>query len=78
MLFKKSQSRGVIDYTLAAKALSMLDSFLELKLMNKFVIAYLLCKQNLVFTKMAPVCVLEECQGVDLGAGCKNDQSNIA
>ena len=71
LLFKKSQLSDVTNYAPFAKALSTLDASLELKLMKKFDIAYVLCKQNLPFTKMAPLCVLEERHGVDLGSGSK-------
>ena len=64
LLFKKSQSSDVT-----------LDAGSELKLTKKFEIAYLLCKENLAFTKMAPLCALEECHGADLGSGYKNDQA---
>ena len=49
LLFKKSQSSDVTDYAPIAKALSTLDAGSELK--QKFKIAYLLCKENLAFTK---------------------------
>ena len=75
LLFKKSQSSDVTDYAPIAKALSTLDAGSELKLTKKFEIAYLLCKENLAFTKMAPLCALEERHGVDLGSGYKNDQA---
>ena len=55
--------------------LSSLDASSEQRLKKKFEIAYLLCKQSLAFTKMAPVCELEEKYGVDLGSGYKNDQA---
>ena len=75
LLFKKSQSSDVTDYAPIAKALSTLDAGSELKLTKKFEIAYLLCKENLAFMKMAPLCALEERHGVDLGSGYKNDQA---
>ena len=34
----------------------------------------MIAKENLAFTKMKPLCELEECHGVDLGQGCKNNQ----
>ena len=41
----------------------------------KFEIAYVICKENMAFMKMAPLCALEERHGVDLGSGYKNDQA---
>ena len=38
-----------------------------LKMKRKFDIAYLIAKHNLAFTKMGPLCELEERHGVDLG-----------
>ena len=75
VLFKKSQSSDVTEYAPIAKALSTLDASSEQRLKRKFEIAYMLCKQNLPFTKMAPICELEERHGVDLGSGYKNDQA---
>ena len=75
MLFWKSQSSGdVTEYAPIAKALSTLDAHSEQRLKKKFEITYLICKQNLAFTKMAPICELEEKHGVILGSGYKNDQ----
>ena len=34
---------------------------------REFDIAYLIAKHNLAFTKMGPLCELEERHGVDLG-----------
>jgi len=77
VLFKKSQSSAsdVTEYAPITKALSTLDARSEQRLKRKFEIAYLLCKQNLAFLKMAPICELEEKHGVDLGSGYKNDQT---
>ena len=78
MLFRKSQSSGDIihvEYSSITKALSTLDADSEQRVKNKFEIAYLICKQNLAFTKMAPICELEEKRGVMLRSGYKNDQA---
>ena len=74
-LLKKSQGSAVVEYTPITKMLSTLDNDAERKLKWKFEIAYFLCKQNLPFTKMAPLCALEEKHGVDLGSGYKNDKA---
>ena len=74
-LFRKSQSKDVTDYAPIARALCKLDEHSEQVLKRKFEIAYLICKENLAFTKMAPLCQLEICHGVDLGQGYKNDQA---
>ena len=65
----------MVEYAPIAKMLSTLDKDAERKLKRKFEIAYFLCKQNLPFTKMAPLCALEEKHGVDLGSGYKNDKA---
>ena len=53
----------------------MLDKDAERKLKRKFELAYFLWKQNLSFTKMAPLCTLEEKHGAELGSGYKNDKA---
>ena len=75
LLLRKSQSRSVTDYAPIAKALSTLGSEAEEKLMKKFEIAYLICKEGMAFLKMGPLCQLEEKHGVDLGSGYKNNQA---
>ena len=67
LLFKKRQYSNATEYALIVKALSSFDASSEQRLKKKFVITYLFCKQSLAFTKMAPVCELEEKHGVDLG-----------
>ena len=67
LLFRKSQTSDVTEYAPIAKALATLDATSEKRLKRKFEIAYLICKQNLAFNKMASICVLEEKHGVDLG-----------
>ena len=64
----------ITDYAPIAKALHNLYGDAELKVKQWFDIAYLLGKHNLAFTKMEPLCKLEERHGVDLGQGYKNDQ----
>lgn len=53
----------------------MLNSDAEQKLIRKFEIAYLICKERMAFLKMAPLCELEEKHGVNLGSGHKNNQA---
>ena len=43
--------------------------------MWKFNIAYLIAKHDLAFTKMKPLCELEERHGLNRGQGYKNDQA---
>ena len=74
-LLKKSRGSAVVEYAPIAKMLSTLDNDTECKLKWKFEIAYFLCKQNLPFTKMAPLYALEEKHGVDLGSDYKNDKA---
>lgn len=52
-------------------AQSSMDVSMREKMKQKFDIhvAYLLAKEKRVFTKMAPICQIEERHGVDLGAG---------
>ncbi len=74
-LFKKSQSKSIVEYSPIARAFSSLDSSTEEKIKRKFDIAYCLCKENLSFSKMASLCDLEIRHGVDLGTGYKNNQA---
>ena len=59
------------QYAPIANALHNLDDDAALKVKRKFDIAYLIAKHNLAFTKMGPLCKLEERHGVDLGQGYK-------
>ena len=77
ILFRKSQGSQVTEYSPIAKALyntTTLDAGAK-QILKKFEIAYLICKENLSFVKMAPICELEERHSVNLGAGYKNDQA---
>ena len=60
-LIKKSQGSAVVEFALIAKILSTLDEDAERNLKQKFEIVYMyfLCRQNLFFTKMAPLCMLK-------------------
>ena len=50
-----------------------MDESTEVMLKPKFDIAYFIAKERMAFTKMKPLCDLEERHGVDLGAQYKND-----
>ena len=75
LLFKKQSSTDVTENAPIAKALYNFDTDAELKVKRKFDIAYMIAKHNLAFTKIKPLCELEERHGVDLGLGFKNDQA---
>ena len=75
ILFHKSRSSDVAEYTPIARPLSILDPDTASKLKRKFEVAYLICKEGLAFTKMSALCELEEKHGVNLGAGYKNNQA---
>ena len=59
-----------------AKALHNLGDA-ALKVKWEFDIAYLIAKHSLAFTKMGPLCELEERHGVDLGQGYKDDHAPL-
>jgi len=65
----------VTAYAPIAKALIMMDARTAETQKKKFKIAYFLCKENLPFIKMAPLCQLEEKHNVKLGTSYKNDQA---
>lgn len=77
LLLKKQQGASVFDYSPIAVSLSQfsMDASTKTKIKKKFDITYLIAKEKLAFTKMAPICELEERHGVDLGAGYKNDKA---
>ena len=52
-----------------------MDSEAEAKIKKKFDLAYVMAKENIAFTKMKPLCQLEERHGVDLGETDKNDMT---
>ena len=61
LLLRKSQPRSVTDYAPIAKALSTLGSEAEEKLIKKFEIAYLICKEGMAFLKIIKHVVLFPC-----------------
>ena len=74
-LHRKRESNYSIQTTPIAKALHRLDSAALATMKKKFDVAYFITKEGLPFTKMAPLCQLEERQDVDLGTGYKNNQA---
>ena len=66
---------AIYEYAPIAKALHKHDDGATGRLKCKFDVAYLIAKQNLSFSKMTPLCELEERHGVDLGEGYKNSKS---
>ena len=77
VLLKKSQCTNVAEYAPIARMLTELDAEAEMRLKRKFELAYFICKENLAFAKMGPLCTLEEQHGVDLGLGYKNDKACV-
>ena len=75
LLLKKKRSSDIREYAPIAKALHTMDTESQLKVKRKFDIAFMIAKENLAFTKMKPICELEERHGVDLGQGYKNNQA---
>ena len=79
LLLKKQQSSSVVDYAPIAKcyAEASMDQSTREKTKKKFdiILSYMIAKEKLTFTKMKPICELEERHGVDLGAGYKNDHA---
>ena len=61
-------SRDVTEYA------PIVDCDTALKVKREFNIAYLIAKHKLAFTKMGPLCELEERHEVELEQGYKNDQ----
>ena len=77
LLYKKQRSSNVCDYAPIARSLtqSSVDANTREKTKRKFDMAYLIAKEKLAFTKMAPICELEERHSVDLGVGYKNNRA---
>ena len=74
-LHKKNEPNYSIQATPIARALHRIDSATLTTMKRKFDIAYFIAKEGLPFTKMAPLCQLEERHGVNLGTGYKNNQA---
>ena len=77
LLFKKSEACVPSEFSPIARALaqSSMDASTKAKIKRKFEAAYFVAKENLAFTKMRPICQLEERHGVDLGHEYQNDKS---
>ena len=52
-----------------------MDPASQLTVKRKFDIVFVIAKEHLPFTKMKPLCELEERHGVELGQGYKNNQA---
>ena len=74
-LFKKQQSGDITEYAPIAKALLKMDNSSQETLKRKFDVAFFIAKEKLAFTKMKPLCDLEERHGVTLGNGYKNNHA---
>lgn len=71
-LLKKQQGNDVTQYAWIAKALLTMEELSQVTLKRK---AYFIAKEKLAFTKMRPLCELQERHGVNLGIGYKNDHA---
>ena len=62
ILFKKERAANPCDYVPIAKALAetSMDSATVESLKRKFDVAYTIAKEKMAFTKMKPLCELEE------------------
>ena len=69
------ESTDVCQYAPIAAALYSIDSTRMETTKRKFDVAYTIFKQNMAFSKMAPLCELLERHGVDLGTGYKNQKA---
>ena len=75
ILLKKQLSSTSTEYAPIAKVMasSTMDKAATECVKRKFDVAYIIAKENIAFTKMKPLCELEERHGVQLGQGHKND-----
>lgn len=74
-MLKTQQGSDDTEYVLIAKALLTMDESSEAMPKRKFDIAYFIVKEKLAFTKMKPLCDLQEWHGVDIGVRHKNDNA---
>ena len=80
-MLKKQRGDNITEYAPILEARLTMDESTEVTLKRKFDIAcfiacfivYFIAKEKLAFTKMKPLCDLQECHRVDLGARYKND-----
>ena len=79
VLFMKQQSNTIHKYALIMKVLLQpsVDVHIHVRasLRQKLMLPtlYMIVKEKLAFTKMKPLCRLEEWHSIDLGLGYKND-----
>ncbi len=74
-LLKKAQSASVFEYAPIARALSGLEKGTEEKVRKLFDIAYFIAVEGLAFSKMKPLCELQQRHGVNLGETYRNEQA---
>ena len=72
-LLCQRQAKPVEEYAPIAKSLVQLDPHSMATLRKKFDIAYFIAKEKLAFSKMKPLCELEERHGADLGEKYKTN-----
>ena len=77
LLLKKQQSSNVVEYAPIARcfAHASIDEATREKIKKKVDIAYMIAKEKMAFTKMKPICELQERHGVNLGNGYKTDRA---
>ena len=77
VLFKKAQSSEPCKYTPIARRLaqSSMDAASTTKIKQNFETAYMITKEKLAFTKIKPICELNERHGADLGSEYQNDKA---
>ena len=75
LMLKRAQSTDILEYAPIAKALHTMDAPAGQELKRKFDIAFMIAKEHMAFTKMKPICDLEERHGVSLGQSYKNNQA---
>ena len=75
LMLKRAQSTDILEYAPIAKALHTMDAPAEQELKRKFDIAFMIAKEHMAFTKIKPICDLEERHGVSLGQSYKNNQA---
>ncbi len=63
LLLKKKQSGDIREYAPIAKALHSMDSSSQQTVKGKFDVALVIVKEKMSFTKMKPICELEERHG---------------
>ena len=74
-LYKKQHASSVREYAAIAAVLlqASMDDTTRQQMKHRFDVAYMIVKENLMFTKMKAVCELEERYDAELGQSYKND-----